>query len=260
MTSFRTAKALYAAEYAVKLASKDVRTENDKSNDVARGALIGTGLGTLGGYALTTSGGKLLVRTAKEQMKHPKHEAEYKKTLKNAKKLGIEVVEGGDPSSPAHGLGPRMELRKNKYRRIVLENAKNDAILSHELGHATGTDKIIKSLGPLRTLGIIPGVAAGFSGISALRSQSGEEREKSLERTRNFGLGYVGLAHAPTLLEEARATGKSLLSSKNSKQALRRLKVLAPAYGTYVGAALPALSVPITAEILRRREKARRGE
>jgi hypothetical protein len=255
MTSFRTAKALYAAEYAVKLASKDVRTENDKSNDVARGALIGTGLGTFGGHALTNLSGNLMVLTAKKQMKHPKHKAEYKKTLKNAKKLGIEVVEGGDPSSPAHGLGPRMELRKNNYKRIVLDNAKNDAILSHELGHATGTDKIIRSIGPLRRVAVIPGIGAAASGIGAITSSSDEERDKNLKRVRNLGIAYTGLAHAPALIEEARATGKSLLTAKNKAQLLRRLKVLAPAYGTYIGAALPAASVPITAELLRRRAK-----
>jgi hypothetical protein len=251
MTTYGVKKAL------VKLASspKQEKTEKAKSRRTALLAVGGVGAGTAAAVPTLAGSNLAFNRQLQKGRSDLINLMEYKRLVQKARDMGIEVEEG----RTGHPVGPRFELYSNGKKRIVMEGVPSEAVLSHELGHARGNHALLRSKATLKKLSLLPGLGAAVSGVQTAQSSSSEEREKNLERLRNFGAGYAGLSAAPTLLEEARATGRSLLSSKNSQQFARRLKTLAPAYGTYVAGSLPALSIPVTAEILRRRELARRN-
>jgi hypothetical protein len=138
--------------------------------------------------------------------------------------------------------------------RVYMGGVVDPDILAHEVGHAQGGigKKVLQAAAlpgkVLAPAGMYGGIIAGATAFGKDR----DTQERRFEIARNLGLAGAAADQLPTLLEEARATGRATINAPKG-QKLRRLKTLLPAYGTYVATALPSLSVPISAELLRRR-------
>jgi len=137
---------------------------------------------------------------------------------------------------------------------VIMEGNRSRAVLEHEFGHATGR--------PVRPSVRLATRGAGFiaSGLGAARGLTGafrgeaEDREKAFRQARNLtGLGWAS-SNVPVLYEEARATGRALRAGP--KGSFRRfVRVLAPAYGTYLAHAGVKAVLPAAFEVARRRAK-----
>ena len=152
------------------------------------------------------------------------------------------------------GLGGPQYDPSPEVDKVFMGGVKNPDILAHEIGHARGGvgKKVLQGvIGP----GRLAGKALGLGAAGTLLSGIGKDKEKQEERfrlARNVGLAGAVAGQAPTLLEEARATGRAALAAKKGAR-MKRLKNLMPAYGTYALSAVPALALPGAAEYLRRR-------
>ena len=129
---------------------------------------------------------------------------------------------------------------------IYMAHLRSPAVLEHEAGHAAGGlgKKILQSR-------ITKGLAGAVGMGTYLKAQNlskkkknktedytAEERDKRLKSARNYSLVSGASIAAPTLLEEARATGRAYLNTPKADRK-KLMKVLSPAYGTYAGKLLP---------------------
>jgi hypothetical protein len=273
--------------------TREKRASNDTQEDSRRitparalgtlgitNALLGVGSGIGLGTLIEMPGG---VRELLSK-KTPEGEAELKDLLR---KTNVRVVEGvptfedAKKTVDAIPIMNRMpsEIKKEQAEgmlinlknagphfntmtdTVFLNNVRNPDVLAHELGHATG------SFGKfLLQRGQIPGkIVAPFLGLGALiqggraTQAEGQEAEQRLVQARNLGIAGAAAGWAPTLLEEARATGRATMEAAPGLRG-KRLKALLPAYGTYLAQALPSATIPLSAEILRRRVVSRDNE
>lgn len=150
-------------------------------------------------------------------------------------------------------LGPHyMEMGrpdgKGKIKNVSVGRNVEEAVLAHELGHATGTKT------PFRAAMIAGRLAGGGAGIANAYNlgRMGLDRLGLVDDSASVddrlgniqtGLGVQALGHLGTLAEEARASKRALVSGAKRGKGIQYAKSLIPAYGTYLGAA----AVPTTA-------------
>ena len=152
-----------------------------------------------------------------------------------------------------HGTGGEAFYHRAKHH-VSLGGLTYPEVLAHEVGHAVDPWK--KGMNRARVAG--GAIAGGLTGAGLMYGAEGlagkapADRARSFRRARNLGLGAAVARHAPTLLNEARASLNALKHAPPGRGPAYR-KVLAPAYGGYLMGATKALALPAAAEVLRRR-------
>lgn len=142
--------------------------------------------------------------------------------------------------------------------QVVVPKGAHDAVLAHELGHASNWLMPDKLRGAwMAAYGHGPGVGglaslggALYGGLSS--ASTPEERAEKMRAGRTATLIGAGL-QVPRLLEEARASGRALLEARKFGRAGEYARILGPAFGSYVGAALPALGTAVGMQYAYRR-------
>lgn len=121
--------------------------------------------------------------------------------------------------------------------------------LLHEYGHAHSSNATRRKLGNMGSKAKWGGIVVGQNAVKGFGAVAGAYAATSdNEKVRKYAPAAVGVAAAPLLIEEARATlspAKHLWKTKGKAAAGHLLKKLAPAYGTYAvatGAAVGAAS------------------
>lgn len=159
--------------------------------------------------------------------KMPKHVA--KSVNAYIKKHGLENVPlhlGYDAQSPGMFIPKYLERFSPFEHGVHVSNAKVEAVLLHELGHA----KDFRRLGKLKHVGQSVGMLGSLAspGIAALAAN----------KTDNPYLAAAApvVAAAPLLRNEGKATGsalKHLVKTHGWKKGLSKGKILGPAFATY---------------------------
>jgi len=122
-----------------------------------------------------------------------------------------------------------------------------EAILEHEAGHATkdfAKKFLQKGRTPMALAGTVTALKSAMTADRAYKGK-GKKRADDYRKARNEAALSAGLIAAPTLAEEARATGYALKRMKGKR--MKALKQLAPAYATYVGKLGAPAAAPIAA-------------
>jgi len=137
---------------------------------------------------------------------------------------------------PNYGVGL---IGKKKVLVVPAQKKLSPYTLLHEAGHAKGRG--IKELKRLEKL-MLPARLAPFAVLGVLPFTESEKAEKA---------GYIaggvgGLASLPMLGEEARASWRAIKwAPKMGLSKGKAIKVLLPAFGTYLGSAALAVTPPI---------------
>lgn len=136
-------------------------------------------------------------------------------------------------------VGPHYMEAKN-IKNVSVGNKAPEAVLAHELGHATGELKA-----PTRALmigGRVAGLGAQFSNAYNLGRlgldhygivDDNVEKDERLSNIQT-GFGVQGVGSMGTLAEEGRASIRAMQSGLKRGKGIEYAKVLAPAYGTYM--------------------------
>lgn len=231
------------------------KVENIK--DSAKGELIGTGI-TLGGAGLAMGGAYKLTKDLKNNPGGEKEEALSKKLVGYFNDRGTKapILEISDPERSFF----------NPIKGNIASSAKTPEILAHELGHADNARQFQKVLGIKAGLGAQIGslpisnlIKADIGEIGKLspigllaaaplmsdkltdKFKSDDEdstRNKIIDIIQKYPEIPVGIATAPLLIEEGRASAKALKAIKTvgTKADVSRARGrLAPAYATYAG-------------------------
>jgi hypothetical protein len=148
---------------------------------------------------------------------------------------GDQWVDEGDKLCAEH-IGPAffhgLETEKPFiYMPEVSPFGSSPAVLAHELGHATGSKFLQESKVLRGTSAVLGALGPSLALSSAYLDDLPVEKKLRLI---SVGLGMAAASAAPTLAEEARATGRALRAGYRRGNALSYAKVLAPAYSTYL--------------------------
>lgn len=136
--------------------------------------------------------------------------------------------------------GPHfMDVPSRKIKNISVGRNVDEAVLAHELGHATGLKAPTRAL---RTVGSLASRGASLSnaynlgriGLDHYNIVDDEvERDKRLSNLQ-AGFGIQGIGSLGTLAEEARATKRAIQSGLKRGKGLEYAAKLSPAYATYM--------------------------
>jgi hypothetical protein len=181
---------------------------------------------------------------------------------KDGRTLGVQIG-GGKKGSREAFYSNRF---RNKTRRgdIVLDHGSMDRdLFFHELGHATGEGSKSKYQKPYQRLrgitnrkGFLAAEMLGGLGAAGLAGSARNKREADrANMAANTVLGLSAVRHLPTLAEEARATIRAHGLSKKFTGKGVSFRKLAPAYGTYLGAALAQSAPGIAAKVMAKRKQ-----
>lgn len=229
-------------------ASRHAKSKAVKSNREDLAQLIGQ----MGGQFKSLSGS-----TGDHELTHS-----YDLLTNDGRPLGVHIGGGAEGSLESF----YSNKNRNKVGRgdIVLDHGAMDRdLFFHELGHATGEGSKSKYQKPLLNLRRITNHKAALAaemlgGLSAAGLASSARTKEEADRANiaaNAALGLSAIRHLPTLAEEARATIRAHRLSKKFTGKGISLKKLAPAYGTYVGAALAQSAPSIAAKVMAKRKQ-----
>lgn len=156
--------------------------------------------------------------------------------------------------SPDGNYNPQDRMLGRSRGQINMGDMQDESVFLHELGHATGSGSRsrnarfragLQMAAPVaRGVGALTGLGAGALAYTA---RNKEEADRA-NRVANMGILAQGLAAAPTLAEEARATIRARGLAKKFGRTLDK-KSLGAAYGTYAGAALASMAPSLGAKL-----------
>jgi len=170
--------------------------------------------------------------------------------------LGSRMV-GGDPEklkAVAHRFEDSPPFYAHGSNSIFMGKSRSPAVLSHELGHATGRNTLLR-VAPYAQLAGSGVMAAGvLRGLAGAASGSPSGIRAGARSLRNHLLLGTAIGAGPTLVEEGRATARALLAARRRGKAREYAKELLPLQATYPAYLLAPglLAAAATAEVARR--------